>query len=307
MRRTILGLLILGLAGTLSVPASAAILLNETFPYANGDLTTVSGGAWVTHSGMSGADVQVSSGQAVGDMLQSLDDNRPFAARSATAKTYARFLVTIPAIVGTPRTNYFVHFKDSGTFNFTSRLFVAPSGPGFTFAIGTSGTPGATWPSQLAYDTQYTIVTSYDAATGVAEMWVNPANESSPKVTTPAGTTGFEIEAIALRQSNTGTGTAWTFRVDDIEIHTTFPSPELSINNVSQFEGNAGGSAFTFTVSMSKLSSSDVSVDREHGRRFGHRGEQRLCGRVHHAHDSRGAVERHRGCSGSRGQHQRGS
>lgn len=39
------------------------------------------------------------------------------------------------------------------------------------------------------------------------------------------------------------------------------PLPTLSINNVSQNEGNSGTTAFTFTVTLSAASASTVTVD----------------------------------------------
>jgi hypothetical protein len=219
MKKTAIALLVLGLTATASASALAA-LVTDDFTYPDGDITVVSGGNWVNHSG-AGVDVKVVSNHAVGDMLQSPDVNRGFAARSATDKTFACFQVIIPAISGSPRTNYFAHFKDATT-GFTSRVYVVPSGSTFTFALGTGSTPTVTWPADLAYDTAYIIAISYDAATGVAELWVDPADETSPKITTAPGVMGLQLQGFALRQSNTGTGTAWTYQVDDLSVGTTF-------------------------------------------------------------------------------------
>lgn len=214
------------IATLVAAPASAGTtLLSETFSYADGGITTVSAGNWLNHSG-TGTDVQIVSSRAVGDMNTTPDVNRSFAAQSATAKTYACFTVTIPApaVAGPPRTNYFLHMKDTGTTNFVARVFVTASGGSFTLGISaSSSTIGATWPTALTYGQPYSVVTSYNASTGTAEMWVNPVTEASPaKITATGGAPGTLVSAVALRQSSTGTGSLWTYIVDDLGVGTTF-------------------------------------------------------------------------------------
>src|SRR5690349_3470245 len=129
-RATPVLLVLCGLGATVMLSASSAFattLLTEAFSYANGGLVAGSGGNWTTHSG-TGTDIQVVSGHAAGDMASAPDDNRTFTAQTATSKTYACFTVNIPSVVGTPSTNYFAHFKDTGTINFAARVFVVPSG-----------------------------------------------------------------------------------------------------------------------------------------------------------------------------------
>jgi hypothetical protein len=219
MRKTAIGFVSMALIAMATAPAFSAVLMSEGFSYANGNL--VPNGGWATHSG-TGTDIQVASGRAVVDMNSAPDDNKTFAAQGATGKTYYCLEVLIPAITGSPRLNYFAHLKDTGTVNFAGRLGVAPSGTGFTFAVGsTAFTTPTSWTSQLAYGTSYRVVISYDAATGTSEMWVNPANELSPKVTS-TGTPGTNVSAFALRESNTGTGTLWKASVDNVGVGTTF-------------------------------------------------------------------------------------
>lgn len=219
MKKFATALLVLGVIAFASA-ASAAVLMTETFSYPDGGLVAVSGGNWATHSGS--GDITVVSGKAAGDMALGADDNRTFTAQGATAKTYACFLAMIPTPAAAPVTNYFAHLKDTGTSNFAARVGVVASGATFTFALGaTSFTTPTAWPTALNYNQWYIVATSYDAATGTCEMWIDPANELSPKITVTGGTTGFAISSFALRQSNTG-GTAWKFSVDDIGVGTSF-------------------------------------------------------------------------------------
>jgi hypothetical protein len=209
-------------------PALAVNLLGEPFSYPDGGIVAVSGGNWANHSG-TGTDITIVSGTAQGDMLNAPDDNRTFAAQGVAAKTFACFKVTIPNPgAGTVSTNYFAHFKDTGTSNFMARVFVAPQGATFAFGItaGSSTTP-TVWPTALNYGQSYYVVIDYDAAAGTSDLWVDPTVESDPKVSSslPAGATGIAVSAFALRESSTQTPAGslrWKFIVDDLGVGTTF-------------------------------------------------------------------------------------
>lgn len=204
----------------LAAPAMAATFWTENFGYPDGDLTAVSGGVWVAHSGIASMPVQVVSGQAIlAHGAGSREDvNRSFPARAATDKTYACFKVTVTGT--SPVTDvYFAHLKDSGTFNFGGRVFATTSGAAFTFGLSaSSSTIGATWPATLSFGQQYTVVVMYDAAAGSAQLWVDPASEASASISAGGGTAGFLIEAFALRQAGGNTGQA----IDDVVVGETF-------------------------------------------------------------------------------------
>ena len=232
----ITALALLAIAG----PAFSASFWSEQFSYANGALTSVSAN-WTTHSGTTGTDITVNGGVAQGNMSSIPDDNRTFPTQSATGKTYACFQAMIPTPAATPVLNYFAHFKDSGTFNFAARVYVAPSGGTFTFGLSVgscgSGCTVALWPTALNYNQWYTVAIMYDAAAGSAKLWVDPAGEGSLSIShnTWSGTVsqvGFQLSAFALRQSSSGvpSGTsAWTYNVDNIQVGDLFsdlcPSP----------------------------------------------------------------------------------
>ena len=223
-----LGTAVLALAAlTLASPAMAVSFWGETFPYSNGNLTAVSGGLWVNHSG-TGSFIQVSGGEAV--LVQGSgsreDVNRSFTPRDSLDKTYACFKVTVPTAPLPITDVYFAHLKDSGTFNFAARVFVTGSGSSFTFGLAaTSSTIGATWPSALNFGQQYTVAIMYDAAAGSAKLWVDPTSESSPSITVTGGTAKFLIEAFAMRQAGGNTSQL----IDNVGVGTTFddicPSP----------------------------------------------------------------------------------
>jgi hypothetical protein len=225
----------LALCAAFASTSSATVLLSEGFSYGNGDL--VPNGGWATHSGAA-SDVQVNTGRAVATMwLASADkdDNKTFTARTTSDVTYACFEATVPDPGGSPKPNYFAHFKDTGTSSFLARVYVLPSGAtGFTFGITISSSSATVlpvpWGSTLSYGTRYFVVIKYDPAANQAKLWVNPVNEASTSVThspTPAAT-AVAISAFALRQSNsaptgvTGGTAGWTVSVDNLGVGTTF-------------------------------------------------------------------------------------
>jgi hypothetical protein len=129
----------------------------------------------------------------------------------------------LPDVGGTPTQVYFAHFKNSATF-FESRVYVMPKAPAFTLGLTvqsfTAG-PGlpVPWPATLNYGQWYTVVISFDAATGTSEMWIDPVNESSQKLThVDALGIGTKLSAFGLRQA---TGN-WAINVDDLGVGTTF-------------------------------------------------------------------------------------
>jgi len=103
MRMTAIGVSLLCVAALAAAPATATVLLADTFAYADGDLATVSGGNWTIHSG-SGTDIQVVGGTATGSAGNSPDDSRTFAARGPSDKTYACFMAKIPTRSASPMT-----------------------------------------------------------------------------------------------------------------------------------------------------------------------------------------------------------
>jgi hypothetical protein len=222
MRKTAIALLALGLTAAVAAsPAGAVSLLSETFTYANGDLTTVSGGNWAAHSGAASLPVQVTGGSAV--LAQGAgsreDVNRTFAAQTATSSTYACFQLTVPDPGVAVTTTYFAHFKDTGTINFAGRVFVVASGAGYTVGLSaTSSTVGATWASQLTYGVQYTVAVKYDAAAGSAQLWVNPTSELSTSISAAGGATGTVVSAFAFRQAGGNTGQV----IDNLQVGTSF-------------------------------------------------------------------------------------
>jgi len=129
----------------LSLNARAELFIDEGFDYPNGNLTSVSGGAWQAHSAAGSTPIQVVNDAAVlhqGSGSRE-DDHIDTGVTMTSGDTwYSSFDVTIN---GGSNQVYFAHFKDAGNI-FEARVFVtAFSGSDFTFGLsGSATTPSST-------------------------------------------------------------------------------------------------------------------------------------------------------------------
>lgn len=231
MRLTMIGRFLGGTAALalLAATSQAGLLAGDSFNY-TGALTDH---GWVAHSGAGNKVIMANGSTATLEESggSGEDINKSFATQGATDKTYGSMLVNVQSGGADPVGDfpldgnglYFAHFKDSG-FGYRARVLVAQpvAGGDFTFGISadTGNLPdGTAFSSDFSYDTWYKLVFSYDAATGGSELWVDPVDESSPKITDASTSTGTLIEAIALRQSNDYTG---FIEIDNVGAGTTF-------------------------------------------------------------------------------------
>ncbi len=205
-------------------PANATLFFGDGFNYADGELTVydgtgdnVSGGLWIPHSGTANQTaVVVSSGQAILEQGNpaSEDVSRSLGTSQAGGTFYYAALVTVLDERAAPATeiineDYFMHFRDNTTTNFAARtLTLRPNNPldnatKYTFGIAPTsvGSGSVKWASDLNYGEQYTIVASYSILTGQAELWVNPVDSSSTKVSiTVPGAALIQSQFLSLRQ-----------------------------------------------------------------------------------------------------------
>lgn len=290
-------------AGPAAVPASAqeagaALLpldqpaagvedffLNENFEYgsAAGDLTAVSGGNWVAHSGAATNPIQyVLSSLTVPDYISSdiggaatfgttgEDVNRVFGS-VASGNLYYSALVRI----GSAKTagDYFLHFKNDAT-GFAGRLFARSSGTDLQFGIGTTGTP--VWSgTNYSFNATYLVVVKVEVATSPAlatsALYILETCESeepSAPLVSATGTMQLPQIGIAIRQGNASNAPIGT--VDGIRVGTTWEEtvlcaaaePEVSISKSVSPAGIVDyHGVVTYTVSLTNSSpASDPSV-----------------------------------------------
>jgi len=215
-----------------AVVAAASQLYVDHFDYADGWLAgNGTNPTWYAHSAAATNPILVQGWRAYFQQASGSreDLTKQFSpAQSTSAKTYASFTLVVTALTGTTD-DYFAHFKPyptvADTFNYKGRVYVSPPQSGGNYTVGVSVTSSGTspvvrWSSDLTYGVRYRIVSSYDAATGTSELWVNPVDESSAKITsTNAAAAGSGIGAYCLRQGSAQTSTEY---VDDLYIGTTF-------------------------------------------------------------------------------------
>ena len=170
------------------------------------------------HSGTFTAttDIQVVSGYAEGNMANSPDDNRLLSApRTATDVTYSCMKVRIPEPTAAPDAELLRPLQElqhrTSRRACTWRPRTPPSPSRFRRAPSTTPTQ---WPVALNYGQWYIVATKYDAATGLATMWVDPVDESSASVTDVGTYPSLVVVAYALRQSTAN----WKFDVDDLGV-----------------------------------------------------------------------------------------
>ena len=188
--------------------SEAQLFFTENFDYADGDLNTVSGGLWPTHSGGEG-EIQVVDGNAVVMSPGSFDHNRQTGVVAGANDVWyyaVRFTVELGAGVGI-NNDYFVHFKDESTFGFNARLAInAPVDMANDFSLDIAASSlgdGTTSAGDFSFGQELICVVCWNNGTGVATLWVNPADMSSPSVSDDELPDAMRlVESVALRQDS---------------------------------------------------------------------------------------------------------
>lgn len=209
---------------TLAPDAGAQPIVGDDFNY-TGALTA---NGWAAHSGAGAKIIMANSSVATLDQSAGSgeDVNLGFPPLGAADKVYASFDLMLPSgQIVDPGVNglYFAHFKDA-TFGFRGRMGVVDPQAAGDYAVAINADSGAlgagaTWATDLSFDTTYKIIISYDASTGAAELWVDATVETDPKIVDAVGSAGTLITAFALRQSNAYTGSQI---IDNVVVATTF-------------------------------------------------------------------------------------
>lgn len=208
----------------LSTLANAQVVASDGFSY-TGALTA---NGWSAHSG-AGNKVILSNGTyATLDQSSGSgeDVSKSFPPFAATDTVYGSFRFRVPsgnAVNPDGDGLYFAHFKDATTLFRARTGVLSPASTGdFALAINADNASlgaGATWPTDLVFDTWYSVVISWDAATGRSELWLDPTCSTSPSINHTGTFTGDAMEAFALRQSNDYTG---FIDVDDVVVGRSF-------------------------------------------------------------------------------------
>jgi uncharacterized repeat protein (TIGR01451 family) len=217
-----------------TVQAQSTLLLEENFDYGNtpGNLTDVSGGNWVAHSGAGSGPVQyvVSGlsmpkygssgigGAAAISTTGSEDVNRSFVTQTSGTIYYAALVKVITA---TSTGDYFLHLKDAGT-GFRARVFVRDFSGVLRFGLSTSSATPTYSDAAFSYETVYLVAVKYNVTAGDTALYVLDVpvpNEPATPLLSLTGTC-LAVQAIAIRQGTSGQRPAVV--VDGIRVATTW-------------------------------------------------------------------------------------
>ena len=223
-------IIVVGLLAGWLLPASAAVLFEDSFPYGDGPLVSVSGGAWIHHNGSVTGEVNLVSGRVFLTQTETEDVSAPLAGQPYPAATnvflYAGFtLNVIPAPSGTG--GFFAHYKAAGTAGAQAgKIYATTNGvtPGF-FRVGvanSANTANVLFGADLSFNTDYQLITRYAPSNAATTLWINSFSESDPAVTATDPATTISAVAFAWRQSlASGNGMGGLF-VDNLVVATTF-------------------------------------------------------------------------------------
>lgn len=226
---------------------NAAMLVRETFTYADGDLVGEDppvGGAWNVFSGSGGTDVLVTSGKVatVQGAGSREDVSVPFEgafALGAGGVVYSGFDLTV-ADPGAAITDvYFAGFLE-GSSLFDSRIWItAPTTSGYRLALSNDNSitdvDGEIRSGDLAFGTTYRVITKYDYDAKAGKFWIDPVNESSAGFAATDPGFSDEVGAYMFRQAGGNT----TQVLDNLFVSTTFEGALTGTEIPEPFIGSA--------------------------------------------------------------------
>lgn len=188
----------------------SAQILSESFTYADGNLTAVSGGNWANFSG-TGTFIPVSSGVVSlnGGSGSREDVTRALGSAYTSGSLFASFSVSLTG--GTAPTtgtqSYFLTFKDATTSGFRGRVFVAaPITSGFRLGLENDGNDTVTstvFTSDLSIASTHSVTLAYNITAGTSKLWVDTATSNAPTLVDNTAATALAggLTSIALRQA----------------------------------------------------------------------------------------------------------
>lgn len=203
--------------------ASADLLIDETFAYADGPLngqTPSVGGAWSSISGTAN-EILVAGGQITLSDALSEDVSSSFAAVSSGSIYFGLdLIVTDPGNYTGTDFEYFTNFDTSAGFKARTDI-AAFSATGYRLGIATgAATAESIWSADLAYGSNQRVVVGYDFVSGLATLWVNATTESDTSISSTTSQTGFTVDGLIFRQSSATPDQ--NIAVDNLRVATTF-------------------------------------------------------------------------------------
>lgn len=197
------------------------VSLESNFDYGTtaGDLLTTAGGAWAHHSGASNqlaysteslsmVDYPTSNvgGAMVLSSSGSEDVNTNFSSIITSGTVYSSALMNLSTVGdGT----YFFHLmEEDGSYSYSARVGAKSDGSGnILFGIGASSSSLTYGSTAFDLNTTYLIVSSYNIANGVSNLYILSsalASEPTTPEATSLGSSGNSAQRIGIRQGGGG-------------------------------------------------------------------------------------------------------
>lgn len=231
MKKSLSSIAIISVLVAASSTAYGQVIAFDNFDYADGSL--VPNGGWANHSGNAG-DLLVSGGQVVVQHgTPSEDAHMGFSGVSGNVFYGIDFSVNASGnITGTDH-EYFAHFRQSGTNNFSARLDVVAGTSGGNYTVGIASdesTADAIWATDLRFGVTYRAVVRYDQDANIAELWIDASLSSDSSILgEDRPDPGDPVDQFSLRQSDSDLNE--TVTVDGLVIGNSFddvanPVPE---------------------------------------------------------------------------------
>ena len=206
------------------------VSLEENFDYGAtaGDLTTISAGAWVNHSGASNQLMYATTGLSMTDYPSdaagamslsnagSEDVNKAFTTDITSGMVYSSALINLSEV---GNGTYFFHLmEEDGSYAFSARVGAKNDGSDkILFGIGASSSSLTYGTTSYDLNKTYLVVASYNTSNGVSNLYVLDAvtdTEPDTPEATNTGNANNTAKRIGIRQGNGGpTGTIDGIRV----------------------------------------------------------------------------------------------
>lgn len=254
---------LLTLAALLGTTAGHAQLF-ENFTYANGDITTGSGSAWVRYGTDNTTPLNISSGMAIinqgtttagrADVGRAIGGTFTAAANTTA---FVGFDATWSVLPSNNNGSYFAAFSTSPTATtFFGRIGADLSGAAtgkFRIAVANASwsTANSTeFPLDLSLNTAYRVVVEYNLVSQQTTLWVNPTSAADTHVTATdlpltAGVPQADITAFSLRQGvSSSTGVPGVIALDNLSVGASF----AAVPEPAEYAALFGGGLLAFAL-----------------------------------------------------------